>query len=500
MATIRTLIDEWSKIGPAAWAENDFGWLTEAGQPIALLPWQKAVLLAWWEHRESTRVLAVSNIKKTGKTLTNAIVTAWRWLCLPGEHFCAANDQEQSSARQFAMIAEMTKRHPILRKHTRVNAKQLVFHPTGSTLTALAVDATGNAGANHLTASHTEAWGIEYEGAIRAWEELTPPPGLFYGLPALRVCDSYCGFEGQSQTWHNVVDRGGTGELISEDWPIYRAGGLILFHIEGEEAQERCFRGTPEQRAAYYTEQRAELAGREGTYSRLHLNRRAASEGNFCELTAWQALFSTEHRPLLPGDNRPVYIGLDLATSAGGDNAALCGVYFEGGMVKLAFHKVWDNQARKKIKGAREGEDRLKLKQTVFPFLLDIDRKYNLQAVLFDVFQALSLAEDLRAKGLKLIEVPQTKSANGRAAKDTMLQQLVNDRRLMLYNHPDLANLSSQAIVEELANGLVFIKKAGRRQKIDLLIALSNCCEEATRPPKVAAPILVGSARTNWVF
>lgn len=494
MSTIIELVKEWREAGPVVWSEDTHGWI-ENGQAITLAPWQRAALSAWWEHRTVTRLLALSNIKKTGKTLTNAILTGWRWLCLPGEHFCAANDQEQSSARQFAMVAEMVKHHPILRRHVKIGNKQCLFVPTGSTLTALAVDATGNAGANHLTASHTEAWGIEHEGAVRAWEELSPPPGLFYGMPALRVCDSYCGFEGQSKTWHGVVDRGLQGELISADWPIYQAGGLLLFHIEGEEAQERCFRGTPAEAARYYQEQQAEYVGREGTYQRHHLNRRATSEGNFCEASAWQACFSAEHRPLLPGDTRPVYVGLDLATSAGGDNAAAVGVYLDGGIVKLAFHRVWNNLARQKIKGAREGQDRLKLKETVYPFLLTVKQKYNLQAVLFDVYQGLSLAEDLRAKGLKLIEVPQTKSMNGRAGKDTLLQQLVNDRRLMLYSHSDLNALSSMAIVEELANGLVFIKKAARRQKIDLLIALSNCCDEATRPPKVAGPLLYGIAR-----
>ncbi len=117
---------------------------------------------------------------------------------MPGEHYAVGNDLDQCAGRQFQQIAEMVKRNDYLRSNCRVTNKEIEFMPTGSTITALPVDAAGNAGANHLTACHTEAWGIVYEGGIRAYEELTPPPGRIYGLPALRIADSYAGFEGES--------------------------------------------------------------------------------------------------------------------------------------------------------------------------------------------------------------------------------------------------------------------------------------------------------------
>ena len=205
---------------------------------------------AWWNYRDVITTLAISNIKKTGKTFVNAVLLAWRWLALPGEHFAIGNDFDQSASRQFQEIAEMVRRNEYLRRNVKATARQLVFEPTGSTIQALAVDAAGNAGANHLTASHTEAWGIIYEGGIRAYEELTPPPGILYGLSTLRICDSYAGFEGESETWHKLVDRGLKGERVSDEWPIFINNGLMLFHIDGLDAQERCFRGTPKQAAS----------------------------------------------------------------------------------------------------------------------------------------------------------------------------------------------------------------------------------------------------------
>jgi hypothetical protein len=266
------------ELGPVKWAESTHGWIGEDGQPITLTPWQRGALTAYWKHRRDTSTFAISNVKKTGKTFLTAVLTAYRWLALPGQHFAAGNDLDQAQARQFAMIAEMIQRNPFLQENVKAGKSELVFTLTGSKLTALAADAAGNAGANHLTASHTEAWGILYEGGQRAWEELTPPPGRSYGLPALRIADSYAGFLGESKTWHKLIDRGLAGERLPGKWPVYQAGGLLLFHMEGLEAQEACFRGSEAERVAYYQEQTESL--RPNAFTRMHLNQRTSGESD----------------------------------------------------------------------------------------------------------------------------------------------------------------------------------------------------------------------------
>ena len=149
----------------------------------------------------------------------------------------------------------MVRRHPFLRSKVQSDNKRIEFKPTYSTITALPVDAAGNSGANHLSASHTECWAIINEGAIRAFEELTPPPHKHHGYPSLRIVDSYAGFDGDSELWHGIVDRGLAGELISEHYPIYKNNRTLVFHIEGEEGQERCFRGSTEERIDYLVDQ-----------------------------------------------------------------------------------------------------------------------------------------------------------------------------------------------------------------------------------------------------
>jgi len=334
MGKIDDLVTTWRAAGPIAWAEDSYGWV-EFGQPIRLEPWQRAILGAWWEHRDTVTTLAISNIKKTGKTLANAVLLAWRWLSMPGLHFVCGNDLDQAAGRQFVAISEMVKTHPLLSSLVKATRDTLVFTPTGSTLRALAVDAAGNAGANFLTSSHTEAWGVLYEGARRAWEELTPIPGSFYGLPCLRICDSYAGYEGESQTWHDLVDRRADGQQVAADWPIYKVGGLLLFHMEGTEAQMRCFRGTPEQARAYYAEQEADL--RPSAYRRLHRNERAANEETFlASMALWDRLADPGlGLPIFPktdleqaiayarGDSGPAAIVAGLDASVSGDTTAV---------------------------------------------------------------------------------------------------------------------------------------------------------------------------------
>jgi len=452
------LVEEWRNLGPARWAEHKFGWLLEDGTPVVLEPWQRAVLAAWEAHKTEVTTLAISNVKKTGKTTVNAILTAWRWLALPGEHFCAANDLDQSVGRQFGMVAKMVERHPLLKAHVKSVRTALTFEPTGSTLEALSVDAAGSAGANHSTVSVTESWGIIYEGGIRAWEELTPPPDLRYGLPAIRVADSYAGYEGESVTWHELVDRGLTGERVSDDWPIFLADGLLLFHMDGEEAQQRCFRGTSERREVYYREQQRTL--RAGAYSRLHLNKRAVGESQFVNLALWDSLVSPDCRPVAPGDRRVLYLGADAGTKR--DFVALVGCVWNDKRrrVELAYVREWRPRELARLAG---GVD---LDETLYTEVLRLHREYNVGELLADPWQLASLLNRWQKEGIRVQEFPQSAQ---RTAADTALYDSIQAKTLMTFPSPALREAVRKAAAKDTERGTRLVKQPGD----DLCIALS---------------------------
>lgn len=454
-------IAELQQRGPVRWAEGKHGWIDPSGDPVVLEPWQRACLDAWYEHRHDVSTLAISNIKKTGKTFDNAVLLCWRWLALPGQHFAAGNDLDQSQARQFQEITEMVKRNPFLSESVKLGKMELEFTLTGSKLTALAADAAGNAGANHLTVSHTEAWGILYEGAIRAWEELATPPGLFYGLPAMRVVDSYAGWASESKTWHKVVDRGLSGERVSKDWPIYKAGGLLLFHIEGEEAQARCFRGSDKQRKEYYAEQAESL--RPNAYQRMHFNQRTSGESAFVTDEQWQACYSADVRPLQPGERVDLFLGADASTTH--DFTSLVGTT-KGDYTDVRYVKVWKPR---KVAGLRFGKPTIDLEETIGAEVLRLHEARQVGAVCYDPFQLHTLAVKWQKAGIKCIEMPQTAQ---RIEADTALFNAIISGRVRHFKNPDLDEAVRNAVVVETPRGLRITKEKAAR-KIDALVALS---------------------------
>lgn len=457
---IRQLVVQWRDLCPIRWAEHGYGWIGPDGRPIHLEPWQRAALQAWEEHRDTVTTFAVSNVKKTGKTFANAILTAWRWLTLPGAHYVAANDLDQSAGRQFGEIAEMCKRHPLLSEHVTATKTRLTFRPTGSTLEALPVDYAGAAGSNHLTVSHTEAWAVVYESGRRLWEELSPPPGVFYGLPTLRIVDSYAGFESESDVWHSLVDRGLGGERVSDDWPIYKAGGLLLFHLEGEEAQRRCFRGTPEQAEVYYDEQRADL--RASAYSRQHLNKRASGESRFVSLEMWDALVKPDCRPVVRGESRPLWLGADAGTKH--DAAALVGCTWnaERRRVELAYVRQWLPEKLSEIAGPG-GMD---LDLTLGAEIVRLNRENVVKSVACDPWQMSQILNRLSRSGVKVDEFPQ---GGRRAEADQALFDAITSRSLATFANPTLRVSISKAAAKESARGFRLEKRPGD----DLAVALS---------------------------
>jgi phage terminase large subunit-like protein len=475
------LIATWRDMGPVAWAESPYGWITEEGRPVELEPWQRAILQAWWAHRGEISTLAVSCVKKSGKTTLSAILTAWRFLSLPSLHICQANDLEQSMSRVFAMVAEMAARNPHLAENCTIGKAELIYHPTGSRLIAVSSDAASNAGANFSTSSSTECWGIEYEGAIRNFEELTPPPGKPYGFPNMRVVDSYSGFEGSSQLWHGIVDRGLKGKRISKEWPIFLEHGLMLFHAEGEWAREHCFRGTPEEAAEYYAEQQRTL--RPNAFTRFHANQRTAAESQFLPEGAWQACYSRELRPIAAERVRLV-LGADASTSR--DFTSLVGTVYDEqtNTVDVKYCRIWKPQ---KIAGVRFGKPTVDIDATIGAEVLRMHEAGQVDRVICDNFQLHTCVIAWERAGIRVIELPQN---SGRIEADQGLYDTVIARGLRHYNHPELNEAIKNAVAVETPRGFRLTKEKTSK-KIDAAVALSMSAWGALQNKALGGPIQI---------
>lgn len=462
----------------ADWAESKYGFYVdrhyEAGRwvlkpgPIRLADYHAKILRHIFTPDDAGRwpydTVAWCEPAKSGKSAIAGLVA--EYVGLHGDSgstiVMASNKQEQAASLMFRSLTDSISLNPYLPKVEP--GKLSVTFRNGTEVKAIASNSRGEAGARFSLALFDELWAYVYQDSERLWAEFKTDPTR---LNSLKFAIGYAGYLGEGELWEGLLTDGTTkGEPVEE-----------LADIQNEDGSPCCYRygrqfvfwsHTPRQ--PWQTEEWKEgqrRALRPAEYLRMIETYFAEGQGDFCEPEAWAACISSDHRPLAPGDKRPVYIGLDLATSAGGDDCALIGVYADNGLVKVAFHQVWTGKQRK---------TRLKLTETVKPYLLRAKDNYRLMGVWFDPFQALALAEDLRKAGIPCYEAPQTHASRG--PKDTALLELINNRQLCLYPHSDLTNLSSKAHAKELGNGLIFLKKATNRGKIDLLVALSNVSNE----------------------
>jgi phage terminase large subunit-like protein len=410
---------------------------------------------------------------KSGKSAIAGLVA--QYMGLHGERnsmvIMASNKRDQAASIMYASFVESVKMNPALRIEPGRTETGL---ENGNTVKAIASNSRGAAGARFSLALFDELWGYIHLDAERLWTEFKTDPTR---QNSVKLAVGYAGYLGEGQIWLDLLEGGLRGEPVAELAHItngghpacWRRGRTFVFW------SHECRQ--PWQTDEWIAQQRRTL--RPAEFARMINCEFAEGIGNFVDPEDWEALIDPEHRPLAPGMNvHSVFIGLDLALSAKGDDCALVGVYPDPereGIVKLAFHRVW--------KG-RERREQLKLSETVKPFLQRMGTQHHIEGIYFDPWQAQYLAEELTNDGFWCVPVHQTHASRG--PLDTQLHDMVMNRQLVLYDHSDLRHLASQANAKELGNGLIFLQKAHGRAKIDLLIALSNCAGAAQERPAVA--------------
>lgn len=462
---INNLIAKWAEMTPTQWSEHKYGWLLPDGTPVTLTPWQRAVLSEYWERRDLVTTLFISTTKKAGKTLTNSLLTTWRWLTMPGVHFVIGNDSGQSEELQINVIGAMCKRHPVLRRHVKVTKSEVTFLPTGSRIVALPMDYAGAAGSNWLTSSITELWAFAYEHAVRLYEEMTPIPLT----PCLRIIDSYAGFSNEGETLKAVWDRGLEGQRVNPQWPIYAVGQQLSYIHTGEEAQQRCWRGSDAARVAYYKEQEATL--RPETYRRLHLNEWASSAGAFVPGEWWDRCLDPALPPL--GPYAPVVCAVDASVRR--DATAMCLISrhparHRKGHVAVRATRVWYPD--------KLGRD-IDQDATIAATLREWVREYNVVQCCYDKHQLVHLTAQLKEEGLTwFYEFDQNVR---RLLADKSLYDRIASRQIAHDGDPELRKHITAAGAKVTGDNRLRIVKPSAKSRVDLAVAVSMGAWESAR-------------------
>lgn len=472
--SITNLIEAWRQLGPIGWAENDFGWITEDNSPIRLADWQRLILSEYWRHQADVSTLFISSPKKSGKTLLNSLLTCYRWLTRPGVHFALGNDFDQGAMLQSDMIGAMCQRHPILKRYTKINKGELIFLPTNSRLITLPADYAGSSGHNFLSVSFTELWAFTAESHLRLYEELTPPPLV----DALRILDSYAGWQGESILLENIWNRAKVGQPIADS--LYLTGQQLSYIAEGEAGHKHTWRGTEAQRQAYLTEQRETL--REGTYRRLHFNEWQNAEDAFIQPEQWDALVTPGY--LCPLSSVSLHVAVDIGVKR--DWAAVASVTeLEDGMLGLGPYRIW-----KPSKGSEVDLS------SVEEYLVSLDNKYTLASLAGDPSQFLYMKQRLNRGGITTEEFVQTVSQMTKAGN--ALFDTIRQARLKVYpGADDLRECVLNARGKETERGVRLVKQTQSR-KIDAAIGLAMAVSlalENPAPGEITAVVL-----GNWTM
>jgi phage terminase large subunit-like protein len=393
--------------------------------------------------------------KKSGKSTLNAAVVLWTaYEAAPGTEIkVLANDLEQAAGRVFRIAKAMVKREPALMSRVEGMTQREIRLVDGTTITAVASDASGEAGSNHSLASQDELWGFVSENAVRHHEEHTPVPTLPISF---RFITTYSGYVGESVLLEGIYQRGKKGKRLWSLLPVWENGPLFMYW----DHKGRM----PWQTKEYYEAQRQEL--RPLQYLRLHENRWVSSENALFDMGKWKLCEHSGHKPPMPDKNIRLFCGVDASVKK--DRSAVVSVYYHEGRLMLGPKRWWQPSKA----------NPMDLEQTLEAYLLELADSYTIQVCLYDPFQFHRSAMTLRQQGIHMVEFPQ--SVPNLTLMGSTLYDLVEYRNLTLYKCKELRAEAAVSIAKEKDRGLQ-ISKEKSGDKIDQVVALAMAALEATR-------------------
>ncbi len=425
----------------------------ETGKPFALYPAQERFICEALTLTSDGRLpypeLLFSAPKKSGKTATAALMMLYAVVALGGpyaEGYCAANDFDQAQGRVFQAIARIIEASPLLQSAAKITANRIEFTSTGASITAIASDYAGAAGANPTITVFDELWAYTSERAYRLWDEMVPPPTRRI---AARLTVTYAGFEGESKLLETLYKRAIAGEEIAPS--LHRSPGLLAaWHHEPV---------APWQTPEWIEQMRGQL--RANAYLRQIENRFVSAESTFVSIEWWDACVDGGLRPVLVDLRLPVWVGVDASVKR--DSTAIVAVTYEreARRARLVLHKVFQPSPT----------DPLDFEATIEKTLLDLRARFELREVRYDPYQLVAVAQRLAAAGLPMVEFAQ--SVPNLTEASSNLYELIKGRNLAVYLDVEMRLAVNRAVALETSRGWR-IAKEKVSHKIDVVVALAQ--------------------------
>ena len=431
------------------------------GEQFKLLEAERQFLAHAFQTDASGRLLFPEQVysapKKSGKTgfaamhmLTTVLLFGGRF----AEAYLAANDLEQSTARVFQAAARIVEASPLLKREAKITAERITFPAFhNATVTAIASDYAGAAGANPTISVFDELWAYTSERSHRLFDEMIPPPTR---KTACRLTVTYAGFSGESLLLEGLHKR---GMAQPEVGPSLRAGdGMLMFWSHEPVASWQDEKWLGEMRKAL----------RPNQYLRMIENRWVTSEASFIDLANWDRIINPSMGHAVSNPMLPIWVGVDASIKH--DSTAIAAVSYDttAKLVRLAFHRIFQPTPA----------DPLDFEATIEATLLDLNKRFQIRKVLYDPFQLASSMQRLAKAGLRVEEYPQT-SANLTAASQN-LYELIMSEGIVCYPDAAMRLAISRAVAVETPRGWR-ISKQTASHKIDLVVALAMAAYAAVQ-------------------
>lgn len=451
-------VDKAIDADPVTWIMENF-YIPETGRPMELYPAQEIPMRealsrdANGNFRYST--VLWSAIKKSAKSSIAAAVGMWFAFRKPYSSIkVLGNDLKQAESRVY----EYMRRAVLLREDwkgtIKVNNYKMTF-PNGSTIEAIPVDPTGEAGGNDDLLLYTELWGWKSTKHQQMWSETTLSPTK-YGK-SLRWCESYAGFSGEApvleQLYTNAVMQ---GRVVDAEYEIYANDASRLFALWMTKPS------LPWQTPEYYAQESASLAPSE--FARIHQNQWVSSEQSFLEDISLWDMCKGEIPPLLPEEMEVA--GMDAAVSS--DTFGIVLVSRRGEQFYIRRIRSWEPRGGQKINFAEP-------EQYIRDYVRD--NKPPIEWA-YDPYQLHDMATRLQREGVGWFKPFQ--QGQPRLIADKHLYDLIAQRRIVHDGDPVLREHIANANRKEDGDKLRIVKRADHL-KIDLVICVSMACYEARR-------------------
>jgi len=477
-----------------------------AGKPFILEEWEREEIilpLFGWERPDGTRRFRIAYItmaKKNGKSTVAAGIALYM-LCADGEPsaevYSAAADRAQASI-VFNEAANMVYKSPHLRKRLTPTRSQKTISNTDlsvddSRYVAISADAYRQEGLNISGLIFDE---LHAQPDRRLWDTLRYG-GVARDQP-LQVAITTAGWDKASICFeqydyaHKVLD--GTIDdisffpFIAEALPTDDWADEAVWHKAnpnlGITVDLSQFRGD--------FEEARESTVKENAFRRYHLNQWTEQEVRFLPMDKWNECRHDFDETDLEGQT--CWAGLDLASKT--DLTALVLLFPQDGDTYKVLPYCWAPREGAEVRSRRERAPYLDWAknghicltdgnvtdfEAVIHKICELGRRFDLEEVCIDPWNASDVSNRLGDEGLTVVEVQQGIASLNDPTKE--LLALVLDGRLHHNGHPGLTWCAGNATVRQDSSGNLKPDKGKSSEKIDLIVALICALKRAMVDP-----------------